>query len=186
MEPLARTGLSMMFFCTACAGAVMLSLSLLFGHDHEADHEVDHEHDTGHESDTEGLSIFSFKVIMMFLTGFGAGGFFGARAGFQALASSLWGLAAGVVMGGLGYTLMNYLYKHQGSSVVKTSSVVGSYGVVDTTITPGGIGQIRCTVDGCAEYFQARTRGGDIIHAAEKVKVIDAAGGVLVVEKASE
>ena len=159
----------------------MLALSFVFGGaDHEVDHDSDHE--TDHDHGGGNMSILSFKVFWMFLVGFGAGGYFSSLSGTSVIIASLWGLFGGLVMGAIGYFLMNYLYKRQGNSVVRTSSVIGSTAIVDTTILPGQIGEVRCSVDGRSEYFQARSRIGTPIPVASRVRVIETTGSMLVVE----
>ncbi len=172
---------SMNFMWIALFGTAMLCISLLLGDDH--DHDADHDGDADHGHDGGGnMNILSFKVLWMFIVGFGAGGFFAARAELSVLSSSLWGIFVGILMGGLGYLLMNYLWKHQGNSVIKTESVIGLDAVVDTTIIPNGVGEVRCSVNGRMEYFQARSRGDVLIPAATRVKIIEATGTTLVVE----
>lgn len=174
---------SMYFFWIALFGAAMLSIAVILGHgDHEVDHDTDHDHGDGHG---ENMSFFSIKIFWMFLVGFGAGGYFSANAGSSMLVASLFGLLGGLVFGALGYIVMNYLYKHQGSSTVKTSGVVGSTAIVDTAITVGRIGEVRCTVDGRTEYFQAQSRIDTLIPVGSRVKVIDSTGSLLVVEPES-
>lgn len=176
---------SMHFFWIALFGTLMLMLSFLFsGHD-EFDHDLDHDHDMDHDGDHSGnMSILSFKVLWMFIVGFGAGGYFAANAKCTVLVSSLWGLFAGVLMGAIGYALINFLYKRQGNSVVKTEFAVGQTAYVDTTIPSGGVGEVRCVVDGHSEYFRAITKASAPIPTGSAVLVVEAtAGGVLVVEK---
>jgi membrane protein implicated in regulation of membrane protease activity len=167
----------MYFLWIALFGTAMLCVSFLFG----GDHDHDHDHDAAHEGE-DTMSIFSFKILWMFTVGFGAGGFFAERGGFAVLGASFFGIFAGVVMGGLGFFLMNYLYTHQGNSVIKTSSAVGQFAVVDTAIEPGKIGEVHCTVEGRMAYFQARSDSKKLIPASTRVKVTKTMGNMLVVE----
>lgn len=179
MQPLSLEAANYMYFVwIALFGTAMLCVSFLFG----GDHDHDHDHDASHDGGEENMSIFSLKILWMFTVGFGAGGFFGARGGLAVMGASLCGLFAGIVMAGLGYFLMNYLFKHQGNSVVKTESAVGLYAVVDTAIAPGKIGEVHCTVDGRVSYFQARSKGLALIPSATRVRVTQATGNMLVVE----
>ena len=172
---------SMYFVWIALFGTAMLCISLVFGGDHDHDASHDGDADDGHDGG-DNMSVLSLKVLWMFTVGFGAGGFFGARAGLDVLSSSLCGIVAGALMGGLGYLLMNYLWKHQGNSVVKTGSAVGLYAVVDTAIEPGKLGEVRCTVNGRVEYFQARSTSSTLIPASTRVLVTKTVGNTLVVE----
>ncbi len=167
----------MYFLWIALFGTAMLCVSFLFG----GDHDHDHDHDASHDGE-DNMSIFSLKILWMFTVGFGAGGFFGDRGGLAVLSSSLCGIFAGVLMGGLGFFLMNYLYKHQGSSAIRTESAVGLYAVVDTAIEPGKLGEVHCTVDGRVAYFQARSESTKLIPASTRVRVTKTMGNMLVVE----
>lgn len=170
---------SMYFMWITLFGAGMLTVSLVFGH---GDHEVD-DHGADHDADHGGnMSVLSLKVFWMFLVGFGAGGYFAANVGSSVLVASLWGIFGGLIMAAIGYLLVNYLYKRQGNSVVRTSSVVGSTGIVGIAILPGRIGEVRCKVDGHDEYFQAQSRIGTPIPVASRVKVVEAMGSTLIVE----
>src|SRR4051794_32945314 len=95
-SPLYQIANSMYFVWIALFGTAMLCISLVFGGDH------DHDHDAGHDGDShdgaDNMSVLSLKVLWMFTVGFGAGGFFGARAGLNVLNSSLCGLVAGALM----------------------------------------------------------------------------------------
>ncbi len=164
-------------------GLGMLAVSHLFGGDHDHDHDHDHGHDSDHGSGN--MSIFSIKVFWMFLVGFGAGGFFSANAGSQVLTASMWGLFGGFIMGAIGYFLMNAFYTRQGNSIIKTSSVVGSIGIVDVAILPGQYGEVRCNVGTHSETFQAQSRIGTPIPISSHVKIVQAIGSTLVVEPES-
>ena len=178
MQPLSLEAANYMYFVwIALFGTAMLCVSFLFG----GDHDHDHDHDASHDGE-ENMSLFSLKVLWMFTVGFGAGGFFGARGGLAVMGASLCGLFAGSLMAGLGYFLMNYLYKHQGNSVVKTESAVGLYAVVDTAIAPGMIGEVHCTLDGRVAYFQARSTGSALIPTSAQVRVTKTMGSMLMVE----
>src|SRR2546425_392887 len=163
---LARMSISMYFFWIAFLGIVVLGVSALFGHgDHDADHEVDHEidHDADHDhggghGGSGNLSFFSFRVLMMFTVGFGCAGYFGARGDLGVTGSSLVGVGGGFVFGLLTWLLMNYLYKHQGSSAVNIHRLIGTEGLVTIPIDPDGTGEIACTVDGSQVWISARTR----------------------------
>lgn len=170
------------FVWIALFGTAMLGLSQMFGgdHDHDSGHDVGVDHD--HDGDAN-MSVLSFKVLWMFTVGFGAGGFFAARTGLDVLISSIWGIAVGIVMASLGYFMMNYLYKHQGSSVIKVESAIGLLAVVDTAIAPGKFGEVHCTVGGRVEYFQACSTSGTLIPASTLVLVTKTIGNMLVVEK---
>lgn len=172
---------SMYFMWIAIFGTGMLALSMIFGGgDHEIDHDADHDHDAD-AGDGGNMSFLSLKVLWMFMVGFGAGGFFAARAGSNVLLSSIGGIFFGLLLAVLGYALMNYLYRHQGNSVVNTQSIVGTVGVVETPILPGKIGEVRCHVVDHSEYFQATARNNEAYPMSTRVRVLEANGSTIVV-----
>lgn len=179
-----QTANTMHFVWIALFGALMTMLSLILGGgDHEIDHDTDHEADHSADAGDGGnMSFLSFKVLWMFLVGFGAGGFAVARTGANVMWSATGGIFGGLTMAALGYVLMNYLWKHQGNSVVRSSSVVGLRGIVDTPILPGKMGEVRCVVDGHSEFFQASSKSTSPIPTSAQVIVVDANGSTLVVE----
>ena len=192
-----RMGLSMMFFWITFAALAMLSISLFFGGDHEVDHDadvggdMDHdidgdgdaEHDTDSDHDGSGnMGFFSFRVLLMFVAGFGCGGFFAARANYALTGSSAFGVLGGFILAGIGYSFLNMLYRSQSSSVVRTRDVIGTNGVVITSILPGQIGRVSCWLGDKQEEFLARTTHSEPLPVAVSVKITDSIGSILIVE----
>src|SRR3989344_1362317 len=183
--------ISFWFFMITLVAFGLLSISLLFGHDHDLDQDMDHDidHDTDHDTDHEGagnMSFLSVRVILMFVSGFGAGGFFAARNDYSVVASSLWGVGACLVMASIGYFVLNYFYRHQASSSVRTKDVIGKEAIVTTSILPGGTGEIACWVGDRQEYFPAQTRLDQTVPNTTKVTIQDAMGVVLIVKPVSQ
>lgn len=179
-----RMGLSMVFFWIAFVGIVILGVAALVGH---GDHDVEHDHDVGHDHDTEhgttgNLSFFSFRVLMMFIVGFGCFGFFGARGGYEVAGSCLVGVGGGLIFGLLTWTIMNYLYKHQGTSAVNTQRLIGCEGVVTIPISQVGVGEIVCRVDGSQVWLPAKTTGQAKLPVNTRVKITDSFGASVMVE----
>ena len=184
---LSRMTLSFWFFMITFTALALLSVSLLFGGDHDVDHDMDHDldHDVGHDTDhggSDNMSFLSVRVLLMFVSGFGAGGYFAARNDYGIVASSFWGIGAGFVMAAIGYVVLNYFYRHQASSSVRTKDVIGKEAVVTTSILPGGTGEVACWVGDRQEYFPAQARSNQNIPTKTKVTVEDAMGVVLIVE----
>ncbi|MDP3696789.1 MAG: NfeD family protein [Candidatus Taylorbacteria bacterium] len=182
-----RMTLSFWFFMITFTAFALLSISLFFGgHDHDMSHDVDHDvdHDTGHDADhgSENMSFLSVRVLLMFVSGFGAGGYFAARNDYGVIGSSLWGIVSGFVLAAIGYVVLNYFYRHQASSSVRTRDVVGKEAIVTTSILPRGTGEVACWVGDRQEYFPAQARSDQSIPAKTKVIVQDAMGVVLIVE----
>ena len=188
----ARMTLSMYFFWIAFLGICVLGISALLGHgDHDVDHDIDHDHDMGHDHDSDhggsgNLSFFSFRILMMFTVGFGCAGYFGARSGLDALGSSLVGIGGGFVFGFLTWLVMNYLYKHQGTSTVNTARLVGTEGVVITTVAPDGAGEIVCSVGGSQVWLSARTQNAMKLPVNTRVRIAASLGSAVLVEPVTE
>lgn len=185
-----RMGLSMMFFWITFAALAMLSISLFFGGgeelDHDADidadHDLDHDADTDHDGGSGNMGFLSFRVLLMFVAGFGCGGFFAARANYALAGSSAFGVLGGFVLAAVGYSFLNLLYRSQSSSVVRTRDVIGTDGVVMTSILPGQIGRISCWVGDRQEEFSARTTYSETLPVAAQVKIVNSIGSILIVE----
>lgn len=185
-----RFGLSFWYAMVVLVGLCLLGISSLFGggdhdFDHDIDHDIDHDvdHDAGHETGHgHNMSFLSFTVISAFITGFGAGGFVGARLNFGAMGSSFFGIMGGLFVGFLAYTFFNYLYKHQINSAVKVSSFIGCTGVVETSIYPGQVGQVSCRIGDQQELFLARARTNNLVPVGSRVTVSEVTGSTLIVE----
>jgi membrane protein implicated in regulation of membrane protease activity len=149
-----RLGQSVWYALIAVSAAVFLLFSLLLGHDHDADHDVDHDHGLDHEG-SAGMSFFSAKVLLMFATGFGAGGYFATRLDAGSAASAVAGLGVGLAMAAAGYLFLNALYTRQGSSTVRMEGLVGREGIVDVTIDGDQPGQVACSLPTGREIFTA-------------------------------
>lgn len=181
---LSRMTISFWFFMITFAAFLMLAVSLLFGHDHDMAHDHDFNHDADHGTDhgSENMSFLSVRVLLMFASGFGAGGFFAARNDYGVIGSSMWGLIAGLVMAAVGYVTLNYFYRHQATSSVRVKDVIGTQGIVTTSIMPGGTGEVACWVGDRQEHFPAQTRSNASLPATTKVVVREAMGIILIVE----
>ncbi|MDP3963117.1 MAG: NfeD family protein [bacterium] len=188
-SPWSRMGLSMFFFWLTFVALAALSISLLLGHDHDADHDMDHDADNDHDTDHDGsgnMSFISIRILLMFVAGFGAGGYFGARADYDVAGSSFFGVVGGLILAAIGYVFLNWLYRHQATSTVKTRDVIGSIAVVSIAIAPDGVGEIVCAVGDRQEWFSARTTQPTTIPIASRVRITAAMGSMLVVESAGE
>jgi membrane protein implicated in regulation of membrane protease activity len=181
-----RLGQSVWFAVIAVAAALFLLASLVFGHDHDADHDADH--DTDHDADHDGsggMSFFSFKVLLMFATGFGVGGYFASRFDWSVGAAAAAGMGLGLVMAAGGYAFLNALYTRQGSSTVQTSGLVGETGVVDVTIDTDKPGRVACTLPSGRQIFSAYSATGALIPVGTAVRVTGVLGSDLQVEPLS-
>jgi membrane protein implicated in regulation of membrane protease activity len=178
---LGRLGQSVWYALIAVSAAVFLLVSLLFGHDHDADHDVDHDHGVDHEG-AAGMSFFSTKVLLMFATGFGAGGYFGTRLDMGPVGGAAAGVGAGLIMAAAGYLFLNALYTRQGSSTVRMDGLVGREGIVDVTIAAEQPGQVSCSLPTGREIFTAYSAHRTLIPVGTSVRITAVTGPTIHVE----
>jgi membrane protein implicated in regulation of membrane protease activity len=163
------------WFLTVAVGCFLLLLgSMVLGQD--SDHDADHDHGSG------SLNVFSIKIVLAFGVGFGAGGYAGAANGLGWLGSSLSGFAGGLVVGGVGYVFLNALYTRQGSSTVRSDSLLGATGIVDTTIDADGVGRIVVSMPSGRETFLAKSATGKPLALNTSVKIVRVEGTIMSVE----
>jgi membrane protein implicated in regulation of membrane protease activity len=180
-----RLGQSVWYALIAVSAAVFLLFSLLLGHDHDADHDVDHDVDHDHDADHEGsagMSFFSTKVLLMFATGFGAGGYFATRLDAGSAGSAVAGLGVGLAMAAAGYLFLNALYTRQGSSTVRMEGLVGREGIVDVTIDGDRPGQVACSLPTGREIFTAYSAHHSRIPVGTSVRITAVTGASIHVE----
>lgn len=142
------------FLIIAAAGFVFLLLSFLIGDlfDHlGTDLVTDHS--------TDGIGLLDSRIISIFLTAFGACGAIGIQTGFGAVIASLFGLAGGLVLGGLAFYFGRLLYRQQASSSVSARQLIGRTAEVIVSIHPGSVGQISCRIGG--ERIEKLARSAD-------------------------
>jgi membrane protein implicated in regulation of membrane protease activity len=165
------------WFLTVAVGCFLLLLgSMVFGH--ESEHEAEHDADHG----GSGMNVFSVKIVLAFGVGFGAGGYIGAVNGLQWLGSTLSGLLGGLVVGGLGYAFLNALYTRQGSSTVRTDTLVGALGIVDTGIDADGVGRIVVSMPSGQQTFLAKSATGKPLNLNTSVRIVRVEGSIMSVE----
>ncbi|MBI5134298.1 MAG: hypothetical protein HZA81_02855 [Candidatus Taylorbacteria bacterium] len=181
-ESITQTGQTTVFISIGLLGFIYLAVSALFGglgHDGDGGHDA--SAGDGHDGDTT-VSIFSFKVIAIFLVGFGGIGAIMSHNGFSSAASVSGGLCSGVVFGLVGWSMLRAMYRQQSNSAIDTNNAVGQLGQVTVGIPQDGIGEVGVTVQGSYSTFSARTESGQPISFGRRVKVKSNAGGQLVVE----
>ena len=152
-----------------------------FGHDHDVG---GHDHAAGdHPAEhTPTVSVFSPKVIAIFMVGFGAAGFMASELHQSIFPATAWAAAGGAVIGGLAYAGLRLLYSQQVSSEVMISRVVGKTGTVTVTIPTDGVGEVSLTIDG--QYLTYAARCAVVcppIHVGSQVSIVRYYGSTLVV-----
>jgi membrane protein implicated in regulation of membrane protease activity len=140
--------------------------------------------DTGGDMGDEGPSPLSLRTVMAFLTAYGASGLITSAYGWSTLASSLFAIIPGAVMGLVAYQVMRQLYAQQATSVVEVGGLLGSGGVVDVAIPQAGLGRVTVSTHTGSSTFLARSQDGAAIAHGERVVVRGTMGNELVVARA--
>jgi len=167
----------MVFLGIAGMGFVFLLVSLVVGDIFDSfGFDTDLQH-----GGADGHSLLDSRVISVFVTAFGGFGAIGIQLGLSIAASSLVGLAGGVVLGGLVSLFGRFLYKQQSSSSVATSQLIGRPAQVVVSIAPGGLGQVSCRIGEERIEKLARARDNLEIKAGATVRVEEVAGDSLIV-----
>jgi membrane protein implicated in regulation of membrane protease activity len=166
----------MVFLAIAGIGFVFLLVSLVVGDIFDS-----FGFDTGVDGGADGHALLDSRVISVFVTSFGGIGAIGIQMGLSIVASSLLGLAGGVVLGGLVSLFARFLYKQQSTSTVGAAQMVGRTAQVIVSITPGSLGQISCRVGEERIEKLARSKDNLEIKAGSMVRVEEVAGDSVIV-----
>ncbi len=181
-----------LFFWMALCSLVFLVMSFLVGAGNAAQHGDVSTHDGGYGHEAagdhggdgadQGVHFFSLQAVLFFFSGFSIGGYFAAVKLVDRLVILGTATLAGLLLAWLGYQIMRFLARQQGSSVVSVDMYVGTEAQVDTSIPAGGVGVISCRDLGSLETFSARSRNGQPIPVGSRVRVLEVAGSTAVVE----
>ncbi|OGV72544.1 MAG: hypothetical protein A3K19_00885 [Lentisphaerae bacterium RIFOXYB12_FULL_65_16] len=154
--------------------------AFLFGHD--SDHDVGSDHGGG---DIGGMpSIFSSRVISLFLLGFSGMGLIAHYSWhLTAGGATLCGLGAGIVLGALAYGMCAMFFCEQASSLPSSADYAGLEGRVCTNIPEKGTGEISVTVKEQRRTIFAVSADGSAIHEGQPVKIVSASGGTATVTR---
>ena len=171
----------MVFLGIAAIGFVFLLISLLIG-----DVFDNFGMDTGLDGGVDGHGFLDSRVISVFITSFGGFGAIGIQSGLGIVASSLLGLAGGVVLGGLVSIFARFLYKQQASTSVTTAQLIGRTAQVIVPISPGSLGQVSFRIGEERVEKLARSKDDLEIKAGSLVRVDEIAGDSLIVSPYTE
>jgi len=166
------------FLGIATLGFVFLLLSLVIGDLFDS---FGFETGLDGAADGNGHGFLDSRVLSVFVTAFGGFGAIGIQAGLSVVASSLLGLAGGIVLGGVVSLFARFLYKQQSSSSVGTAQLVGRTAQVIVSIAPGSLGQVSCRIGEERVEKLARARDNREIKAGSTVRVDEVAGDSLIV-----
>jgi len=152
-------------------------LGHIFGGDNDTDGDVSGDNDSSHDT----ISVFSPKVIALFMVGFGAGGSVATYYDLGVIASTLIGLGSGFALGGIALLGLRLLYGQQASSEISIGDAVGLTGIVTIDIPAVGTGEVGVTVRGQYMTYFAASRGISIPRNTS-VKIESVAGSYLIVQ----
>ena len=158
--------------------------AFIFGHD-GGDHDVGMDHDADHDADHDGgmPSVFSTRVISLFLLGFSGMGLIATYVWeLSSGMSALCGLGSGAVMGALAYLLILMFHREQASSFAESEDYVGLDGRIATAIPQNGTGEITVTVRGQSRTIFAMTADGSALAAGRAARIKHMSGATATVE----
>ncbi len=181
LSTLTLSGQFLSFLTILGAGFVYITLSWALSHflgDHADSHDADgHDGDRSHET----VSIFSPKIVAIFMVGFGAGGSLATDAAFGVFGATLIGLLVGAGFGVLALLFMRFLYSQQATSCIPVSAAIGQPATVEIEIPSGGLGEVSLSVNGQHMTYTARHYGTASVRRGAVVKVMSTHGTSLVV-----
>jgi len=172
------------FLGIAALGFLFLLVSFVFGE--ASGHGSLGAHDAApHDvhGDAHGVSIFSTRILSVFITAFGGFGAIGIHLGYRIEVSTVLGLVGGVVFGGLIYMFASFLYSQQASSDVRVSELIGRTAQVTVAIPQDGLGQVRCSLGESVVEKIARTEDGGAIPVNTSVKIESIVGETVLVRR---
>lgn len=155
--------------------------SFLFGHD--ADHDTGGDHGGGDDGSGGMPSVFSMRVISLFLVGFSGVGMAAFYAwNCTAGVSTLLGIVFGLILGAVGYGIIVIFHKQQANSMVQSNEYVGLTGRISGSIPQGGTGQISVTVNNQLRTIFAVTSDGSALPEGKSAKILSITGGTATVQ----
>ena len=172
------------FLGIASIGFLVLVVSFLSGE------LFDHGDLAGHDADFHGdvhmgggVSIFSTRILSVFVTAFGGFGAIGIHLGHGVEVSTAMGVAGGLVFGTIIYLFASFLYSQQASSDVRVGDLAGNTAQVSVTIPKAGVGQVRCRLGESVVDKIARSQDGELIPVNTVVKIEAVVGETVVVRR---
>jgi len=173
------------FLGIASIGFLFLVVSFvsgeLFEHGDLVGHEADFHGDVHGEA---GVSIFSTRIVSVFITAFGGFGAIGIHLGHSTEVSTAMGVGGGLVFATIIYLFASFLFSQQASSEVRVSDLTGSTAQVSVSIPKAGVGQVRCTLGESVVEKIARSQDGEPIPVNTLVKIEAIVGETVVVRRA--
>ncbi len=183
----ALEGVRLLFATCAIVGALLLSFRMvaLFAGVHDIG--IGHDVDAAHADSDAAFKILTLQSLSAFLTIFGLVGL----ALYPRLGTDLAGAAGAIAGGGIaGFIAMQAtarlfaaMLRLQSSGSLSLEDCVGTAGTVYLTIQPGSGGKVQVTVANRLREFEAVSAHGERLDTGVEIRVVNVAGGALVVER---
>ena len=180
-EPFAGISALTVFLGIAAVGLIFLVVSFIFGELLD-----DFGFHVGDDGGIGGHGFVDSRALAVLITAFGGFGAIGIQLGLSVLASSMIGLASGVVLSGLVALFARFLYRQQASSSVGNAQLVGRTAQVTVMIPSGGIGQVSCRVGEERVEKLARSRESFELKPGMLVRIEEIAGDSAIVSPAAD
>jgi len=169
---------SMIYLAIFIFSAVLSLGAFIFGHDAE------HDAGPGHPSDAGMPSVFSVRVISLFLVGFSGMGLIATRVlNWGAVGSAGAGLGAGLFLGAVAYGVICIFHSQQASSMPSNEDYVNCQGRITIAVPENGTGEVAVTARGQLKSLFAVSKDGSAIPEGRPVKVLSVSTGTATVEK---
>lgn len=171
------------FGTIALIGLVVYIIMSVGGHAADAAHDMVHG-DAGHDGDNGHMvSVFSPRVVAIFMMGFGATGALARYSGCSYVTSCFYALCVGFVVGGIMWAIARFFAKAQSNSLFTTDKLIGQEGIVDISVNEGFPGEVSITYAGRFNTYTAYSKGKKSISKGSRVKVVSVSGSNLFVEE---
>lgn len=166
----------LLYFAIALIGTLFLIASVVLGEvldfsGGDAD---------GFDGDAHPLSG---KTIAVALTAFGATGMITTQYGWSPLMSALTSAVAALFLGAVAWWVITSLYRATASTDVSMASLVGRRGQITIQIPAGDVGEVLVTTADSTRHLIARSRDGGAIPTGAAVRVVEALGSAVLVER---
>jgi hypothetical protein len=124
------------------------------------------------------------RAVAVFLTAFGTVGAIARWYEMGNLASSMWGLGAGVLLSIVYGLTMGLVRSQEADSLIQDTELVGCSGRITVAVADGGIGEVSCSIKGQTTRRTVRSAGGGAVAEGTLVRIKEVSGDVLIVEPA--
>lgn len=155
-ESLLSSGQFMTFATLLGAGLTYVLVTSILGFFFGGHGENSHDGDSAEHVDGT-VSVFSSRIVAIFMIGFGAGGLIATHYGLSIITATLIGLSCGVGIGILALLGLRLLYSQQANSEISIVDTVGRIGTISVDIPENHFGEIDVAVKGQIMTYRARS-----------------------------